>query len=178
MPSIFFDGTSHAGRVPFNPPAVNLRSSRFTRSQSSRWAPLPCVSSRRLFPLSPLGMATLPGTAGSSSVRRRPSRLQIRWSIGLLFEPHHYQAHFRAHRCTNRRFSIASDSTTNGESREDDSTGACFGAVRRTDRRSGSAPDLRVQALPAVEHRLAESVLLRFTECFHPLSSSWYFVHL
>ena len=84
-----------------------------------------------------------------------------------------HQAHFRAHRCTNRRFSIASDSTTNGESREDHSTGACFGAVRRTDRRSGSAPDLRVQALPAVEHRSADSVLLRFTVCFHPLSSSW-----
>ena len=45
--------------------------------------------------------------------------------------------------------------------------------VRRTDRRSGSAPDLRVQTLPAVEHRPGESVLLRFTVCFHPLSSSW-----
>ena len=39
-------------------------------------------------------------------------------------------------------------------------TGACFGAGRRTDRRSGSAPDLRVQALPTVVHRPAESVLL------------------
>ena len=48
-----------------------------------------------------------------------------------------------------------------------------FGAGRRTDRRSGSAPDLRAQALLTVVHRPAESVLLRFTECFHPLSSSW-----
>ena len=54
---------------------------------------------------------------------------------------------------------------------------ACFGVGRRTDRRSGSASDLRVQALPTVAHRPSESVLLRFTECFHPLSSSWYFVH-
>ena len=42
---------------------------------------------------------------------------------------------------------------------------------------SGSAPDLRVQALPTVAHRPAESVLLRFTELFHPLSSIWYFFH-
>jgi len=38
-------------------------------------------------------------------------------------------------------------------------------------------PNLRVQALSTVVHRLAESVLLRCTECSHPLSSSWYFVH-
>ena len=37
-------------------------------------------------------------------------------------------------------------------------SGACLGAGRRTDRRSGSAPDLRVQALPTVVHRPAESV--------------------
>ena len=54
---------------------------------------------------------------------------------------------------------------------------ACFGAGRRTDRRSGSAPDLRVQDLPTVAHRPAESVLLRFTELFHPLSSIWCFFH-
>ena len=54
---------------------------------------------------------------------------------------------------------------------------SCFGAGRRTDRRSGSAPDLRVQALPTVAHRPSESVLLRLTELFHPLSSSWYFFH-
>ena len=54
---------------------------------------------------------------------------------------------------------------------------ACFGAGRRTDRRSGSAPDLRVQALPTVAHRPSESVLLRFTELFHPLSSIGYFFH-
>ena len=35
------------------------------------------------------------------------------------------------------------------------------------------AEPLRVQALPTVVHRPAESVSLRFTECFHPLSSSW-----
>ena len=38
-------------------------------------------------------------------------------------------------------------------------------------------PNLRVQALSTVVHRPAESVLLRCTECSHPLSSSWYFVH-
>ena len=54
---------------------------------------------------------------------------------------------------------------------------ACFGAGRRTNRRSGSAPDLRVQALPTVAHRPSESVLLRFTELFHPLSSTGYFFH-
>ena len=54
---------------------------------------------------------------------------------------------------------------------------ACFGAGRRTDRRSGSAPDLRVQALPTVAHRPSESVLLRFTKLFHPLSSIGYFFH-
>ena len=54
---------------------------------------------------------------------------------------------------------------------------ACFGAGRWTDRRSGSAPDLRVQALPTVAHRPSESVLLRFTELFHPLSSIGYFFH-
>ena len=38
-------------------------------------------------------------------------------------------------------------------------------------------PNLRLQALSTVVHRPAESVLLRCTECSHPLSSSWYFVH-
>ena len=39
-------------------------------------------------------------------------------------------------------------------------------------------PNLRVHALPTVVHRPAESVFLRITEWFHPLSSNWYFVHL
>ena len=38
-------------------------------------------------------------------------------------------------------------------------------------------PNVRVQALPTVVHRPAESVVLRCTECSHPMSSSWYFVH-
>ena len=38
-------------------------------------------------------------------------------------------------------------------------------------------PNLRVQALPTVVYRPAESVVLRCTECSHPVSSSWYFVH-
>jgi len=38
-------------------------------------------------------------------------------------------------------------------------------------------PNLRLQALSTVVHRPAESVLLRCTECSHPISSSWYFVH-
>ena len=54
---------------------------------------------------------------------------------------------------------------------------SCLGAGRRTDRRSGSAPDLRVQALPTVAKRPSESVLLRFTELFRPLSSIWNFFH-
>ena len=38
-------------------------------------------------------------------------------------------------------------------------------------------PNLRLQALSTVVHRPGEAVLLRCTECSHPLSSSWYFVH-
>ena len=38
-------------------------------------------------------------------------------------------------------------------------------------------PNMRIQALPNIVHRPAESVLLKWTECSHPLSSSWYFVH-
>ena len=38
-------------------------------------------------------------------------------------------------------------------------------------------PNLRVQALSTVVHRPDESVVLRCTECSHPMSSSLYFVH-
>ena len=38
-------------------------------------------------------------------------------------------------------------------------------------------PNLRLQALSTVVHRSSESVVLRCTECGHPISSSWYFVH-
>ena len=38
-------------------------------------------------------------------------------------------------------------------------------------------PNLRLQALSTVVHRPDEGVLLRCTECGHPMSSSWYFVH-
>ena len=77
-------------------------------------------------------------------VRKNPQESRRKVKQEVVFPVDSSKAHFRTHRCTNRRFSTASDSTTN----------------RRTDRRSGRAPDLRVQA------------------CFHPLSSSWYFVHL
>ena len=38
-------------------------------------------------------------------------------------------------------------------------------------------PNLRLQALPTVVHCPFESVVLRCTECSHPMSSSWFFVH-
>jgi len=38
-------------------------------------------------------------------------------------------------------------------------------------------PNLRVQGLPTIVHRPAMTVLLRCTECGHPLRSNWYFVH-
>ena len=60
-----------------------------------------------------------------------------------------------------------------------------LGGRKRTSRRRNSVvsgvfryePNLRVQALSTVVHRLDESVVLRCTECSHPMSSSWYFVH-
>ena len=37
--------------------------------------------------------------------------------------------------------------------------------------------NLRLRALSTLAHRSSESVVLRCTECGHPISSSWYFVH-